>query len=117
MKVAIIGSRDFYDYSLLKKTIFEHIQESEIKCIVSGGASGADSLSQKFAKQYGLPILIFYPKWDKLGKKAGMIRNKQIIKNCDIVFAFRVNNSKGTTNSIELAKLYNKTCYVIDIKE
>ncbi len=45
MKVAIIGSRGFDDYDLLKSKLAEHI--NEIECIISGGAKGADSLAHR----------------------------------------------------------------------
>ena len=50
MKVAVIGSRGFDDYERLKKVL----DTLPITTIVSGGASGADSLSEKYADEKGI---------------------------------------------------------------
>lgn len=117
-KIAIIGSRDFTEYALLKSTVLNYMLANGILCdvqIVSGGAIGADKLGEKFSKDMDLPEpLIFLPDWDKHGKSAGFIRNKLIIEASDVVFAFWNGTSKGTLSSINLAKNMNKKLYVID---
>jgi len=115
MKIAIVGSRTFNGYDLLEKTICNKMVGS-INLIVSGGARGADYLAERFAKKHNIPIQIFQAEWDKYGKGAGYIRNKLIIENVDIVFAFWDGKSKGTKHSIELAKEYNKKLFIIKIK-
>lgn len=100
MKLAVIGSRDFNDYNLLKS----ELDKIFITMIISGGAAGADDFSQRYAKENGLPILIFYPNWNKEGKSAGYKRNVKIIKACDEVIAFWDGKSKGTQHGINLAK-------------
>ena len=83
---------------------------------MSGGAKGADSLAEKYALENNIETEIFYPDWDKDGKAAGFIRNNQIIKNSNIVFAF-TNGSNGTQNSINIAKKLNIITNIIPIKE
>lgn len=109
MKVAVIGSRSFDDYDLLEKTLMRY----DIKMIVSGGARGADELAEKYAEQMGIPIKVHYADWDKHGKSAGFIRNRLIIDDCDFVVAFWDGKSKGTLNSIQLAKKQNKKVEII----
>jgi hypothetical protein len=106
MKIAIIGSRTFSDYDflcLLMKTINIDIDE-----IVSGGASGVDSLAEHYANENNIPIKIFKAEWNKYGKAAGFIRNKLIIEYADKVIAIWDGKSKGTKNSIDLATKQNK---------
>lgn len=105
MKIAVVGSRTFNDYKLLRSTLNKY---DHIELIVSGGAKGADSLAEKYARENGIETLIFKPDWDKNGKAAGYIRNVDIIKNCDLVIAFWDGKSKGTKHSIDLAKNGNK---------
>jgi len=116
MKIAIVGSRTFYDQPLLRESVSKELDISEIDLIVSGGAKGADSLAEKFADENNISKQIFYPEWSKYGKGAGYIRNKLIIENVDIVFAFWDGKSKGTKHSINLAKELNKQLFVIKIK-
>ena len=81
--------------------------------IVSGGAKGADSLSERWAKENNIETLIFIPDWNKHGKKAGFLRNEDIIKSSDAVIAFWNGESRGTLSSINLAKKYEKSCLIV----
>jgi len=114
MKVAIVGSRSFNDYGTLKAVIEMTCQTYgiEIDTIVSGGARGTDRLGEMFAKEKGYETLIFPADWDKYGKRAGFIRNVEIIDNCDACIAFWDGESHGTKHDIELCQEKNKPCYV-----
>lgn len=105
MKIAVIGSRTFNNYELVEKVLDSF---PNIDLIVSGGAKGADYLGEKYAYFHNIKKLIFKPEWDKYGKKAGIIRNKDIIDNADIIIAFWDGKSTGTKHSIEYAKKKNK---------
>jgi hypothetical protein len=111
MNIAIVGGRDFSDYNLLKKTILD--SGIEIKQIISGGASGADSLACKFAQEFKIPIIEFIPDWDKYGKSAGYKRNIDIITAADWVFSFWDYKSKGTKLSIDISRQLKKPLEII----
>lgn len=113
MKLAIIGSRDFNDYNLLVKTLEPY--KSKVTLVVSGAARGADILGEKWAKENNIQTLIFPADWDKHGKRAGFIRNEDIIRNCDGVIAFWDGISKGTSHSLSLSERYNKPLKIIKI--
>lgn len=113
MKIAIIGSRDFTDKSLLNKTLEPY--KPKITYIVSGGAHGADTLGEEWAKENGIETQIFYADWDKHGKRAGFIRNVDIIENCDGCIAFWDGESKGTKHSISLCEKYDKPLKIVRI--
>lgn len=115
MSLAIVGSRDFEDFSLLCEKVNELRKEFKITHIISGGAKGADILAEKYAKEYNLSITILKPDWDKFGKKAGILRNKDIINLSDYIIAFWDGESPGTKNAIETANKYNKPIKVIII--
>ena len=111
MNIAIIGSRGFSNYELVKTTL----EKYEAKLIVSGGAKGADTLGERWALENGIPTKIFLPDWEKQGKSAGYIRNKDIIANSDIVIAFWDGISKGTKHSIDIATNAGKQLIVIRV--
>ncbi len=115
MKLAIIGSRTFEDYSFLTETLEPY--KSKITLVISGAAKGADSLGEKWANQNNIPTLIFPADWDKHGKRAGFIRNEDIIKNCECCIAFWDGKSKGTSHSILLCEKYNKPYKIIKIND
>lgn len=110
MIVAVIGSRDFSDYELLKDSLID----INITQIVSGGAKGADSLAERYANENDIPTLILKSDWKKYGRGAGIVRNKQIVEAAEMVIAFWDSKSRGTENSIETARKLNKEVRVIE---
>jgi hypothetical protein len=113
MKIAIIGSRDFTDRKLLNEVLESY--KSKITLVVSGAARGADKLGEQWAIDNNIKTLIFPADWDKYGKRAGFIRNEDIIKNCDGAIAFWNEVSNGTRHSISLCEKYNKPCKIVKI--
>lgn len=111
MKVAVVGSRTFTDYNLLRQTL--DTLYPQVSLIVSGGAKGADSLAERYAKEEGISTLIFKPDWKTHGKAAGFIRNKDIVEAADLVVAFWDGLSKGTKNSMEHAEKMGKKLITI----
>lgn len=112
--LAIIGSRNFNDYNLLKGVCDNIRNKYDITHIVSGGAKGADSLGEQYAELNGLRKIIYLPDWEKHGKAAGFIRNKEIIRDADFVVAFWDGISKGTLHSINLSKESNKRGIIVN---
>lgn len=110
MKLAVVGSRKFSDYELLKK---ELEKEEDVEEIVSGGAKGADTLSEWYAAEKDLPMKIFRPDWDQYGKRAGFVRNKEIVENCDKLIAFWDGESRGTSHSIYMARNLGKEVRIV----
>jgi hypothetical protein len=111
LRVAVVGSRSWKD----KFIIFRHlscIQEHYFGTVdftlVSGGASGADSMGAKAADHLGWSIEIHLPDWKKYGKAAGHVRNELIIKDADLVLAYWDGLSRGTEGSINIAKKLGK---------
>lgn len=110
-RIAVVGSRKFSDYSLVKKILKPYLPFT----LITGGALGADTLAEKFAKEYDLDILIHYPEWKKYGRKAGMLRNTFIVRDCEQVIAFWDGISKGTRMVINLAREKSKLVRVIEV--
>lgn len=118
MRIAIVGSRSFDDYFTLKSFLTFHIKVDHIQAVVSGGAKGADKLAEKFAYEFQIPELrIFVPQWLKYGKRAGYLRNKKIVDDVDMVFAFWDGESKGIKSTINLAIKMNKIVHVCKYNE
>jgi hypothetical protein len=110
MKVAVIGSRGFNNYDLVKKTL----SNIEITLLVSGGADGADSLGEQYAIENNIETKIFLPDWEKNKRAAGMIRNTDIVNESEVVVAFWDGTSRGTLDSINKAKKLNKKLIIIN---
>ena len=120
MKVCVCGSRDFTDYERASKIIYaffyKFLEGWKVKGeIVSGCARGADSLGERFAKEYGLKCHRFPADWEKHGKSAGYIRNKEMAEFSDVIIAFWDGKSKGTKHMIDICEKLNKKLYVINV--
>jgi hypothetical protein len=59
-----------------------------IREVVSGGASGADAGGEAWAEKRGIPVRWFPADWDKYGRAAGPIRNRQMAEYADAVVLF-----------------------------
>lgn len=116
MRVIIAGGRDFNDYDLLKIKCDRILQNQDEVIIISGGAKGADSLGERYAKDKGYTIDLFPAKWDEYGKKAGPIRNEEMANNADSLIAFWDGNSKGTKHMIDTATNKGLSVRVIEYK-
>lgn len=114
MKLAVVGSRTFNNYDLLKKYLDLIHSKEPITHIISGGAKGADKLSEFWAKENNIETIIFLPDWEKYGRRAGFIRNEYIINECDKAIAFWDQISKGTLSSINLTKKQNKKIIIVN---
>ena len=114
MKIIIAGSRNMVpikeDWALLDRLLLE----MAITEVVSGCAKGADTFGEEWADDQKLPVKKFPAEWDKYGRAAGPIRNKQMAKYADGLVAFRFKNSKGTTNMIKQARERGLKVVVID---
>ena len=115
-KLIVAGGRDFNDYQLLANTInylaLNEYADKEVS-IVSGMAMGADKLGFSFAISHNVKKYLFPTDWDKYGKSAGMIRNKEMGNFSDGLLAFWDGQSRGTKQMIEYMELLKKPVYII----
>lgn len=119
--VAIVaGSRDFMDYNMAKSNLLKLLKPEENDVtIISGCAKGADYLGMLFAEEYHCKLIQQPARWDKHGKAAGPIRNKQMLDIAlglmnesgaePMLIAFWDGKSRGTKNMIDIAQ---KSCKV-----
>ena len=106
MKIAIIGSRN-----VIPPNIGEYISPHDE--IVSGGAKGVDSFVAKYARENGIKLTEFLPQYERYGRAAPIIRNRQIVDYADKIIAFWDGTSKGTLSVIKYAEKVGKMCEVI----
>ncbi len=144
MNIAIVGCRwfgDLYYYSSIGydesiqdrkyKEAIEFVNDkvnltlvnnniniNNIEFVVSGGATGADFIGKYLADNiWNIPTIIHYPDWDHYGKRAGFLRNKLIVRDSNIIFAFWDYKSKGTEHTINLVNRAKQQLFIFDIRE
>lgn len=113
MRVLVCGSRHFSDKKLLEETL----DGFDITEIVEGEARGADILARGYAEERSIPVRAFPADWERYGKAAGPIRNKQMLVEGqpELVIAFRGPNSRGTKNMINQAEKAGIPVKVVEI--
>lgn len=120
MKLVIFGSRPKYipqSMSLNRQAelIASAVRKFDLSPseIVTGMAQGIDTAAIVYARSAGLPIRPFRPDWDRDGKAAGKIRNKQMAMYADAGLGLQWGNSPGTQHMIEVMRALRKPCYTV----
>lgn len=104
--VLVCGSRDWGDpdiiYECLDSIAFQH--DGRVK-VIHGAARGADQQASAAARSLGLREESFPADWRGKGKRAGILRNLEML-DCkpDAVLAFQRNGSTGTQHTIDEAR-------------
>lgn len=110
MKTIIAGGRNIHDYSLLLSTIGE--ANFTITEVVSGMATGVDTLAVQYATEHNLPLQQFWAEWGFYGRSAGPIRNRKMAEYGEALIAIWDGESRGTKNMIEEATKRGLKVYV-----
>ena len=106
MRIAIVGSRSI---------TVEHIEKYVSSCdeIVSGGARGVDACAADYARRNGIKLTEFLPQYERYGRAAPIVRNRQIVDYADKVIVFWDGHSKGALSVIQYARAIKKSCEII----
>ena len=104
--VGIVGSRYFNNYDHFKLCIAHWMKAyGPITNIVSGGATGADSLAYRYALENGMKDAIIHkPEYEKYDDAATRIRNQLIVDDSQHLIAFTASSSVGTYITINMAR-------------
>jgi len=113
-KLAVVGSREFKN----EQQVFQILDAAKdsITLVISGGATGADTLAERWADINKKSKYIIRPDWHpngKYDKGAGFKRNIEIVKACDRCIAFWDGSSKGTMNTIDHCLRLQKPYFVV----
>lgn len=102
VQLLVCGNRYYKDY----KKVIEVLDGFNIREIVHGGCTGADSIAGEYAKTNNIKETVFNAKWSCYGRAAGPIRNKEMVEyvSDDCILVAFDSSGKGTTNMIKLAK-------------
>jgi len=111
-RIIVAGSREFTDYALLDRKLTHVLQRltPDDTAIVSGLARGADLMGKRWAEEHGFDVLPFPANWYPRGKeggldrRAGYIRNEEMLKVATHLVAFWDGQSPGTSNMIDIAR-------------
>ena len=110
----IVGYRHFTDQKFFETAMTNLMHQYGVpSMIVSGGASGADTLAHNFAVKHNIPTQIYHPA--SYTRDALLARNTLIVNDADLVVAFLSPASRGTWDTINKANRAGKKLVIIDI--
>lgn len=120
MRLLVCGDRNFDNWKLLcseMEKIIISIEVNDDLTIIEGEAKGADFLARVWAIYEQHPFEAYPADWNKFGKAAGPIRNKQMLDEGkpDKVLAFLKKGSIGTANMIKQAQAAGVPVIVVNI--
>jgi hypothetical protein len=105
LKILVCGCRHYSNYSSIYSVLESFGADVTI---ISGACRGADKLAVEVAQKLGLSFREYPANWSLYGKKAGPIRNQQMLdmESPDLVIAFHpdIESSKGTKDMIRRAE-------------
>lgn len=111
MRVLVCGGRDYTNrklvFDILSAGFYKHMHcedRDPVTVVIQGGAYGADHLAKEWAATNDVTCIEFSADWDTYGKRAGYVRNVQMLEegNPDMVLAFP--GGKGTAMMVKIAK-------------
>ena len=118
--VLVVGSRTITDENFIFNEL-DKICDNDTT-IVSGGASGVDTIAARYARLNHLNLKVMHADWYKHGRAAGFIRNEAMHKYISqfesrVCIAFWDGKSKGTQHSFSLAKKYNNPLITVECQK
>lgn len=102
MRVLVCGSRDYPRKARIASRI---AMLSPGTTVIHGAARGPDRIAGAYAESLGFEVEEYPADWERLGKRAGIIRNLDMLDACpDLVIAFWDGDSAGTKHTITEAR-------------
>lgn len=109
MKLLVVGSRSIQKFDLSKYI------SSDVDTIISGGASGVDSIAELYADRHRLSKYIIRPRYDIYGRAAPLRRNEEMVDMADAVLVVWDGNSEGTLHTINYLNKRKKKALIIKL--
>ena len=115
MRILVCGGRRYHNSILIWDILDQIHHKFKITVLINGGAQGADLHARNWARQYAdIEIALYYAQWEKYGRSAGYIRNKQMLDQGqpEIVLAFP--GGPGTKNMVDIGQKAGVLVFEID---
>ena len=103
-RVLVCGGRNYNDKDKMFKYLSDIFAFGGIDTLITGGASGADSLAHEWGVKNGVPSCVYAANWKAYGKSAGPIRNRLMLTHGKPTHVLAFEGGKGTRNMISQAQ-------------
>jgi hypothetical protein len=104
VSIVVTGGRDFSDEDFVFSRLDNLHGTVGIKRLAHGGASGADAIAARWAREHGVECVAYHADWRRLGPRAGPVRNADMLvrEHPDMVIAFP--GGRGTRDCMTTAR-------------
>lgn len=109
--VLVCGGRDYTNRQRAFAVLDKLALRVEILAVRHGAARGADALADEWARSRGYVVQPYPADWDRHGKAAGPIRNREMLAACDpavpslrVVCVVAFPGGSGTADMIRQSK-------------
>lgn len=114
----VCGSRTYSDVTRVFEELDKIHAENPVSMVIEGEAPGADTFGREWAMARKIPVAMFHADWEKYGRSAGPIRNREMLEKGkpDMVVAFvdkPLDQSRGTKNMVTISRKANIPVTVI----
>lgn len=109
-RVAIVGSRTYPNPDAIGDVIATLPAGT---LVITGDTPAIRRAVRSATRQRHLPTLSIHTDWPTYGRRAGIVRNEQIIDHADTVIAFCHGQSPETASAIRLARAAHKPVTLI----
>ena len=100
----VCGGRSYTDKERLWSTLNGFLQSRRVRRVISGGARGADTMAEDWAKARGIECVVFHADWAKYGRAAGPIRNQQMLDEGRPTLVVAFPDGRGTADMVRRAR-------------
>lgn len=113
-RILVCGGQKYQNADRIFQVLDRAVQNLGMTVMIHGGAKGADSIADGWARLHGIEVIAFQAEWDRFGKTAEPIRNAKMLSEGkpDCVIAFP--GSWGTDDMIRKAHEAGVKVYEID---
>lgn len=115
MKILICGSREDFDPKLAKQYLEEFIKKHAQDLFIHGGARGIDSMANSILESMHLPVRVCLPEYQRYGNRAPLVRDMEMVMDCNMVVAFWNFKSRGTKFTMDYARSHSIPVEIFDI--
>jgi hypothetical protein len=118
VKVLVSGSRDIDDNAVVYDAIINSPWEPSV--LIHGDASGVDKIADRYARLHKIDTDVHpVPEWvwEKVGRKAGPMRNDYMVQQADALVAVWDGESSGTKDAMQQAESEGLPVYKVVCSE
>jgi hypothetical protein len=102
--VLVCGGRDYADAGHLYEVLDAAHDLMTITTLVVGGARGADTLAENWARARGIHCRVFVAQWGLYGLSAGPRRNQWMLEQTKPEYVISFPGGTGTAHMMRISK-------------